>query len=78
MLVVWWEVAVSYENFPCFSQMCSATCLMVMWHIEAPSSDTSSCQRVVWEVLSKGELLAHEVILRGNYKVTLCLCKVVG
>ena len=33
---------------------------------------------MVWEVLSKGELLPHEVILRGYYEVTLYLCKVVG
>ena len=27
----------------------------------------TSCKWVVWEVLSKGELLPHEVILRGYY-----------
>ena len=26
-----------------------------------------TCKWVVWEVLSKGELLPHEVILRGYY-----------
>ena len=36
------------------------------------------CKWVAWEVLSKGELLPHEVILRGYYEVTLYLHKVEG
>ena len=31
---------------------------------------------VLGEVLSKGELLLHEVILRGYYEVTLYHCKI--